>query len=414
MRISRPATGSVLACLLLLLFALPLQLAQAQRAGNSHVQAQRGANSYEEKKRQTNDIAVTIVTSGLTCTCARFAEDMRNVVNDLRPDGLRVLPVLGVGGLQNVNDVLFMKGIDMGVVDEDNLRLLKKRDPQLYANLEQRIQYIPKLYNSEFHVVARNEIATYEDLRGKKVSFNLKDSQTEVTADIIFNALKIDVQRVNYDNDEAIKKLREGEIAAMIVLSGAPQAALAKLKKEDQVHFLALDRQSLPNRDLQAIFADYLPAEITHEHYPSLIPEGASAATIANRALLVTYAWPENSVRYSKVAKFVEEFFGKIDQFHSAARHPKWKEVNLSAEIPGWIRFKPAADWLAAHQNVATRSPGNAAGQSPAELRVAFDQFVENRAGLSRQKTLSAREREALFTQFMQFLESQGAGKPAR
>src|SRR5262249_7717124 len=217
MRISRPATGSVLACLLLLLFALPLQLAQAQRAGNSHVQAQRGANSYEEKKRQTNDIAVTIVTSGLTCTCARFAEDMRNVVNDLRPDGLRVLPVLGVGGLQNVNDVLFMKGIDMGVVDEDNLRLLKKRDPQLYANLEQRIQYITKLYNSEFHVVARNEIATYEDLRGKKVSFNLKDSQTEVTADIIFNALKIDVQRVNYDNDEAIKKLREGEIAAMIV-----------------------------------------------------------------------------------------------------------------------------------------------------------------------------------------------------
>src|SRR6516162_9572495 len=123
MRISRSATGNVLACLFLLLFALPLQLAEAQRAGNS----------YEEKKRQTNDIAVTIVTSGLTCTCARFAEDMRNVVNDLRPDGLRVLPVLGVGGLQNVNDVLFMKGIDMGVVDEDNVRLIKKRDPQMYA-----------------------------------------------------------------------------------------------------------------------------------------------------------------------------------------------------------------------------------------------------------------------------------------
>jgi len=161
-----------------MLFAAPLQLAQAQ--------AQRATISYEEKKRQTNDIAVTIVTSGLSCTCARFAEDIRNVVNDLQPDGLRVLPVLGVGGLQNVNDVLFMKGIDMGVVDEDNLRLLKKRDPQLYANIEQRVQYITKLYNSEFHVLARNEIRAYDDLRGKMVSFNLKDSQTEVTADIIF------------------------------------------------------------------------------------------------------------------------------------------------------------------------------------------------------------------------------------
>src|SRR5262249_47341558 len=115
------------------------------------------AGSYEEKKRQTSDIAVSIVTSGLSCTCARFAEDIRNVVNDLRPDGLRVLPVLGVGGLQNANDVLFMKSIDMGVVEEDNLKLLKKRDPQLYSNVEQRIQYITKLYNSEFHVLARND-----------------------------------------------------------------------------------------------------------------------------------------------------------------------------------------------------------------------------------------------------------------
>jgi len=79
------------------------------------------------------------MVSGISCTCARFAEDIRNVVNDLGPDGVRVLPVLGVGGLQNVNDVLFLKNMDMAVVDEDNLRLLKKKDPVLYANVEQRV-----------------------------------------------------------------------------------------------------------------------------------------------------------------------------------------------------------------------------------------------------------------------------------
>src|SRR5258708_17349299 len=203
--------------------------------------AEKASVRYEEKKRQTNDIAVSIVVSGLTCTCARFAEDIRNVVNDLRPDGIRVMPVVGVGGLQNLNDVLFLKGIDMGVVDEDNLTLLKKRDPQLYANIEQSVQYITKLYNSEFHVLARSDIKTFDDLRGKKVSFNLKDSQTEVTAEIIFDMLKIDVQRLNYDNDVALKKLRDGEISAMIILSGAPQAAMVKVRKEDGLHFLALD-----------------------------------------------------------------------------------------------------------------------------------------------------------------------------
>src|SRR5580700_5261540 len=220
----------------------------------TQAQAQKSLVTYEEKRRQANDIAVSIVVSGLSCTCARFAEDIRNVLNDLRPDGLRVLPVLGVGGLQNVNDVLFMKSIDMGVVEEDNLKLLKKRDPQLYSSVEQRIHYITKLYNSEFHVVARNDIKSYDDLRGKRVSFNLKDSQTEVTADTVFNTLDIPVQRSYYDNDEAIKRLTSGEISAMIILTGAPQAILSKVKKEDGVHFLPLDQESLPRHNLHDLF----------------------------------------------------------------------------------------------------------------------------------------------------------------
>ena len=207
--------------------------------------------SYDEKKREANDIAVTVVVSGISCTCARFTEDIRNVVNDLGPDGIRVLPVLGVGGLQNLNDVLFLKNIDMAVVDEDNLRLLKKKDPVLFANIEQRVQYITKLYNSEFQVLARNDIRSFDDLRGKKVNFNLKDSQTEVTADTVFGALSIPVQRSYYDNDEALKRLMSGELSAMIILTGAPQVTLSKVRKDDGVHFLPLDQESLQNHDLR-------------------------------------------------------------------------------------------------------------------------------------------------------------------
>src|SRR5947199_8540461 len=102
-------------------------------------QSQKQAVSYDEKKRQANDIAVTVMVSGISCTCARFTEDIRNVVNDLGPDGVRVLPVLGVGGLHNVNDVLCRKNMDMAVGDEHTLQLVKKKDPVLYANVEQRV-----------------------------------------------------------------------------------------------------------------------------------------------------------------------------------------------------------------------------------------------------------------------------------
>ena len=84
-------------CLSFFLFltslAVPLRpvLAQSQKPV---AQSQKPV-SYDEKKRQANDIAVTVVVSGISCTCARFTEDIRNVVNDLGPDGVRVLRFLG-------------------------------------------------------------------------------------------------------------------------------------------------------------------------------------------------------------------------------------------------------------------------------------------------------------------------------
>jgi len=425
MSIPRSATRYFFLCLsfflLLMAYAAPLSpvLAQSQSPVLTHrqrpapVEGQKATVSSDQKKREVNDIAVTVVVSGISCTCARFTEDIRNVVNDLGPDGIRVLPVLGVGGLQNLNDVLFLKNIDMAVVDEDNLRLLKKKDPVLYANVEQRVQYITKLYNSEFQVLARNDIKSYDDLRGKKVNFNLKDSQTEVTADAVFNSLNIPVQRSYYDNDEAMKRLISGELSAMIILTGAPQATYAKVKKEDGVHFLPLDQQSLPNHDLGDLLASYLPAEITHEHYPNLIAEGTSVPTFANRALLVAYSWPENSPRYKRVAKFVDAFFSKIDQFNTPSRHPKWREVNLSAEMPGWVRFKPAAQWLAAHQNQAVSANADSTSQSSPELRQAFEKFMQNYVSTTGQNTLSSKERELLFARFMKMLAESKAERTA-
>src|SRR5215211_3346364 len=58
------------------------QVAQSQKPV---AQSQKPSVSYDEKKRQANDIAVAVVVSGISCTCARFTEDIRNVVNDLGP-----------------------------------------------------------------------------------------------------------------------------------------------------------------------------------------------------------------------------------------------------------------------------------------------------------------------------------------
>ena len=61
---------------------------------------------------------------------------------------------------------------------------------------------------------------------------------------------------------------------------------------------------------------------------------------------MAVFAWQPHTERYNKVTRFVDAFFSKFDQFQQPPRHPKWREVNLTAEVPGWTRFQPAQDWL--------------------------------------------------------------------
>jgi TRAP-type uncharacterized transport system substrate-binding protein len=361
---------------------------------------------HEEQRREINEIAVSFMVSGLTCTCARFAEDIRNVVNDIRPGGMRVLPILGVGGLQNINDMLFLRGVDMATVDLDSLKLIQRKDPALYANLEQRVHYITKLYNAELHVLARDTIGSLADLVGKVVNFDLKDSETQVTGENIFSTLQIAVRKTYFDNDQALQKLAAGEISAMIVLTGAPQSALLRVRREDGFHFVPVSEATLPGRNLPAVLEDYLPAELTADAYPNLVPPGEPVPTLANRALLAVYSWPEDSERYRRLARFVQEFFGKIEQFRDNARHPKWKEINLAATVPGWTRFKPAQEWLDGKRSRIVA--GAAAPEPPADdVRASFQNFIE-RYQTSAQRSISAPEREQLFREFRSFIEAQG------
>jgi TRAP transporter TAXI family solute receptor len=367
---------------------------EASLAGNAR---------YQDEKRIANSTAVSIIVSALGCACARFAEDMRHILNDLKPGGLRILPILSVGGVQNMKDILFLRGVDMGIVQQDNLVALKNTDSVLYANLENRIQYITKLYNAEVHVIAGENIRTLADLEGKAVNFFLKDSPAETTSDNIFRTLKIKVRKTYHDHHEAIALLKSGKIAAAIVMTGAPQSLIRKLKKENGLHFVPIDEESLPGRNVKALLAEYLPAELTSELYPNLVEPGHSVPTIANRALLVTYNWPVNTQRYRRVVNFVNEFFAKFDVFHGRSRHPKWNEVNLAAKVPGWVRFKPAQDWLEGRkEKIASTQTSLVAGSVNNN---AFKEFLDNYTTADG-RPLNAKDREALILEFKQFINS--------
>ena len=292
------------------------------------------APAREQAAEQINRGVVGIVSGEVNGTDIRIAADLANVLDS---DTLRVLPIIGKGSAQNINDLLYLKGVDLAIVQSDVLEYLKGKG--IYRAIDKRIYYITKLYNEEFHLLASSDIKQVSDLAGHKVNFDVEGSGTAITASLLFESLKLPVEATHYDQAAALGKLKAGEIAALAYVAGKPAQLFQKLPADTQLHFLSIEYTP-------QLLETYLPTRLSNSDYPTLIQPEQEVKTVAVGAVLAAYNWESNNSRYKKVAYFVDCFFEHFNDFQQPARHPKWREVSLSATLPGWTRFTTAQNWL--------------------------------------------------------------------
>jgi TRAP transporter TAXI family solute receptor len=323
-------------------------------------------------KQALNANTVTLISGTIGGTYVQIGADLASVLDD--GNRLRVLPIVGRGSVQSVADILFLQGVDLGIVRADTLDYLEKKG--IAKDIKKQFTYVTKLYNEEMHVIAPKTIKSLSDLDGKTVSVDLPDGGTFVTALIVFERLGIRPNFVYIEQRIALQKLHNGEIDAVIAVQGKPSKIISQIK-DDRLHLVPVDYA-------KALQGDYLPATLSANDYPNLISDQEQVDTIAVPAVLAAYNWPPNSNRYRKLALFVDSFFSKFPTFQNPPFHPKWKEVSLSAPLPNWQRFPYAAQWLDQH------------GIEPVARR--FDEFLRQLPPGSSPTTDA--QKEALFKQF--------------
>lgn len=296
-----------------------------------------------ERSREMNEIAdrmnantVILVTGNPGFIFSELGNDLAAVLND--GDEMRILPVISQGAFQNVRDVRFLKGVDLGFTATNYLGVYRRTGE--ISDLSDKIVYIARISNDHVHVLTRSNITSLEQLSGLKVNFNSKGSGTQVSAQDIFRALKINVEELNLGPADAFEKLKNGEIAATILLSAAPASVISRLKADDGYHLL-------PVPFIGRLMDDYIPAPLTNAEYPNLIPSGVTVETIAASSVLIAYNWPKNTDRYRRIDKFVKAFFAKFAEFQKPPRNPIWRDMNLATTIPGWKRFEGAQEAVA-------------------------------------------------------------------
>jgi TRAP-type uncharacterized transport system substrate-binding protein len=345
---------------------------------------QQGGSDAAIKERK-NAWTVGIAGGLIDGTYMRFADELAKILDD--GDNLRILPMVSYGAASNLDDLLYLRGVDLAVTQSDVFEYF--RTERKTPNLQNRVHYILRLPIAELHILASTDVHSLEDLRGKKVNFGPAGSGSSLTGTIVFQRLGVQVEQVLIDQQSALQKLQSGEVAALVRVIGKPVDFFTRIPPNSGLHLVPIPFTNT--------FADYYTlGEFEAKDYPSLVAEGQKVDTIAVPTVLAVFNWPRGSDRYRRIERFVERLFTKWDQFLVAPRHPKWRDVNLGATVPGWTRY------IIAEQMLGRLHGPSVSAQE--DISRDFQAFL-NRIGTSAPQ--SQADREALFREFLQWREQQ-------
>jgi TRAP-type uncharacterized transport system substrate-binding protein len=322
----------------LLQLAALIPLFPPLHSADVHAQAARGASPrrgsvQDSKKEEMNAWTVGLAGGLLEGAPLRLAAEIARVVDD--GPNLHVLPIVTRGATENLNSLLYLRGVDTAIINSDALEEYKVQVPEI----RRRITYLLNLFPSELHVFVRPEIASLQDLAGKRVNFNTQGTAAAYSGPMIFSRLGINAEKTFIPHQIALEQMRKGEMAAVVFITSKPVDAFVKGRWEPGFKFLAVNYDGK--------FEDYyLPAVLEATEYPGLIKQGERVSTIAVPTALVAFNWSAKSNRYQRVARFTDMLFSRIDRLQAPGFDPKWKSINLAATVPGLDRFAAAQEWL--------------------------------------------------------------------
>ena len=225
-------------CLLLLagLVALVPMLAspglEAQTLQASSGQPRRMVRPAPTEQDKVNAWTVGLAAGLLEGAPLRLGAEMARVVDD--GNNLHVLPIVTRGATENLNSLLYLRGIDTAIINSDALEEYKAQLPQI----RRKITYVLNLFPSELHVFVRPEIQSLQDLAGKKVNFNTLGTAAAYSGPLIFSRLGINAENTFIPHQLALEQMRKGEMAAVVFITSKPVDAFVRGRFEPGFKFL--------------------------------------------------------------------------------------------------------------------------------------------------------------------------------
>ena len=237
---------------------------------------------------------------------------------------LRILPVLGVGGVQAFSDLVELPNIDAAIVASDSLAYARGQN---LISEKKSISFIAKLAPLDVVLIARTDIKNVTALAGKRVATGPAQSAGFATGEILFGALEVPFLRVP----------QQGELAVAALVSGQADAALV-LGTSFQKLALSGGRFHVLNVAMPPSLVEiYQPAILTAETLPGLIAPGKTIESVSASLILAAQNWPRSSSRAATLNIFGSQFYKTKGAGISE---------NLAASVLGWSRHASTQELL--------------------------------------------------------------------
>jgi hypothetical protein len=327
---------------------------------------------------------VTIITDGLAQSSGfvtSLAAELASAVDD--EGRIRLLPVMGYGAEANVRDMLYLRGIDLGILNSDMLSYLEIEGK--LPGAKQRLRLVARLFDKRVFVLARSDSTGLAALEGQEVLAAGGDGEARATARTLFALSGIRVSLREQDPETGLAELVAGKAAAMILIARDPDWLRTHVPPAAGLRLLEIPLT-------QRLAGTYEAASVDPAEAPGLAGPGP-VATVRLASVLATFNWRDSQSRYAPVNNLIKALYGIVASVRRSGTEGLWSEILPDADVPGWERYAPSVE-------LARSLPEPAAVPRPAAL--AAEPRLPPASALPSPFSIAARETPALIGRELQ------------
>lgn len=299
------------------------------------------AQTNQDQDDDSNAMAIGMVTGPKTGTYIAFGRD---IAREAAKEGIKVNVYDSSGSVDNIRRITSKEKVGLAIVQSDVLGFLSRSKNKESMEIARKIRLVAPFYDEEVHILANKNINSIEDLAGKKVVVGGDGSGSVITAENIFSILNVAPSKLyEIDPPHGALAVLNGEVDAFIFVGGKPVKMFKNMEDMEKItsgpnagklaniHFLPLNDPRL--------YSEYKQATITGDDYNYVT---GTVPTVAVTAVLIDYDYTMKDTPYyhehcQQMHKLIKALYNNMDDLR-ANGHPKWKEVNLDADVGIWKR----------------------------------------------------------------------------